>query len=137
MNSTQLHLPFSIEDDNTGLTEIHGMLHVESDALRLEYQIKDAIMGIIKSDTKTVLIPYKEIIDVEFKSSFWGTRLKLFLNSLDRLAQIPHTKDNRAKLKIKKRDREIGQTIQTYLEEKLGIGQKQLPGNHKPRPFYE
>ena len=137
MNLNQLHLPFSIDDDNTGLTEVEGLLHPEQEGLRLEWQVKDAVFGIIKGKTKSIHIPFEEIGDAAFKSSFWGTSLTLRLNSLQMASQVPHAKGGRIKLKVKRRDREIGQTLQLYLEEKLGIGNKELPEDRRPRPFYE
>lgn len=137
MNLNQLHLPFSIDDDNTGLTEVDGILHPEEAGVRLEFQMKDAVFGMIKGKAKSIQIPYQEIGDVTYKSSFWGTSLALRLNSMELLSEIPFTNGNKVKLKLKRRDREIGQAVQLYLEDKLGIGRKELPGDEHPRPFYE
>lgn len=137
MNSNQLHLPFSINDDNTGLTEVDGMLHPEESDLKLEFQMKDGVLGIVKGKAKSIRIDYKEVGDATFKSSFWGTSLTLHLNSLEILSKIPFTQGNRIKLRIKRRDREMGQAVQVFIEEKLGIQDKELPGGQSPRPFYE
>lgn len=137
MNSNQLHLPFAIDDDNTGLTAVEGILHPEVSFLRLEFQMKDGVFGIIKGKAKSIQIPYEEVGDATFKSSFWGTSLTLRLNNMEILSEIPFTKGSRVKLKVKRRDREIGQAVQVYLEEKLGIGDKNLSGDQRPRPFYE
>lgn len=139
MSLHQLHLPFTINDDNTGLTEVDGMLHPEESDLKIEFQMKDAVLGIVKGKAKSLRIPYKEVGDATFKSSFWGTSLTLHLNSLEVLSKIPFTQGNRIKLRIKRRDREIGQAVQVFIEEKLGIREKGLPGdgNQSPRPFYE
>ncbi len=137
MNQNQLHLPFSIDDDTTGLTEVEGILHPEASDLRLEFQMKDGVFGIIKGKAKSIRIPYEEIGDATLKSGFWGTYLTLQVNNMNILSEIPFTKGGRAKLKVKRRDREIGQAVQAFLEEKLGIGQNSLPGDSRPRPFYE
>ena len=137
MNLNQLHLPFTIDNDNTGLTEVEGILHPEEEGLRVEWQMKDAIFGVVKGKAKSINIPYGEVGDAVFKSSFWGTSLTLRLNSLEIASQVPLSKAGRIKLKVKRRDREIGQALQFYLEEKLGMERKQLPGDDRPRPFYE
>ncbi|MCG2588006.1 hypothetical protein [Rhodohalobacter sulfatireducens] len=76
----------------------------------LEFEIKDAIGGFIKSDLKEVEIPFDEIESIAYKKGIWGGTVKIEGNSMRTFEEIPESEQGRCELKIKRKDRNEAET---------------------------
>ena len=88
-----------------GLAETDGLLSFDADSLKLEFQTKDSIFGVIKSNIKKVFIPLDKIRNIEFKKGFFKDKLFIYTNSLDVVKKLPGGEGNEIKLILKKKNR--------------------------------
>ena len=60
-----------------GFANAEGVLSISSDALTLEFQVKDNILGVMKSGVRTAVIPFDRIDEVDFRSNLFRTGLNI------------------------------------------------------------
>lgn len=104
-------VPFEIPDVNHGFVEVKGLLHVKKEALSLEFDQRDAFIGVIKSDLKEVTIPFSEIDSLRIKKRFWSTKVEITGTSMRSLREIPGAEQGRCTLKIKRKNREAAENV--------------------------
>lgn len=97
-----MSIPFTLPEVYHGLAEGHGRLHVGEEGLRLEYRIKDAVLGLLKSRVKEVFIPWSEIWECECKIGWVRRRFVIHAHSLDLVSDFPGAEDGRIELRFKK-----------------------------------
>ena len=51
-------IPVRFPEIYQGLANAEGVLRISSNALTLEYQVKDNLLGVMKSDVTTAVIPF-------------------------------------------------------------------------------
>jgi hypothetical protein len=98
-------IPFHLSNVNHGLAEVQGLIHIKKNHLILEFEIKDALGGFIKSDLKEIDIPFDEIESLTYKKGLWGASVKIEGNSMRTFEEIPESEQGRCELKIKRKDR--------------------------------
>ena len=89
-----------------GFAEAEGILRIDGDQLRIDFEVKDAIAGLLKSSHRTV-IPLADIDDVIYEDGWLGGRLILRVLELDPVEQMPFRSGAEVTVKIKRRDRDI------------------------------
>lgn len=134
MYLTERQIPFTTDNAYHGFAEIAGILRVEPKELLLEYQVKDSIMGLVKSGTKELTIPYSALGSANYKRTMFISRLQLRVNTMRVLGEFPASKDGAIELKIKRRYKEIAQDMEAYInlriaEERLEQAQQRNAGN--------
>jgi hypothetical protein len=116
-------LPFTAEVGELGLQEAHGILQFSpKTGLTIEFQVKDSILGIIKSDVKSLRLNWSDIAYFEVKKKFFGAHVLIRVNKLTLFEELPASKAGEFKAKIKKSDLELARNLQSslllYLSEK-------------------
>ena len=96
-------LPFRLPEVFEGIVHSEGVLRSEADALILEFQMKDGLFGVIKSDVRKVAIPFYRIEDVVLRSNPFRTDLYIRINSVEGVADIPGYREGRVRLRIPRR----------------------------------
>jgi hypothetical protein len=91
-------VPFKITDSYEGFAECIGLLVVNRDEIRMDFETQDSIFGMFKSGIKTITIPFDAIDEIGFKKSIWGNKIEVRLNRLDLIRSIPG--QNRAEIKL-------------------------------------
>ena len=86
-------LPFKTDEAYHGFAEIQGLLHVERDHLLLEFELKDALFGVLKSGAKELKISYLDLNHVAYRRSWVKSRLVLQVNNMRVLSAFPGAKD--------------------------------------------
>ena len=64
-------IPVRFPEIYQGLADAEGVLRISSEALTLEYQVKDTLVGVVKSGVSTAVIPFDRIDEVDFRSNFF------------------------------------------------------------------
>lgn len=103
---TNRTIPFEIPDVNHGFVEVKGLLHVKENSLVLEFDQRDAFVGVIKSDLKEVSIPFSEIDSLRVIKKFWSMRVEISGTSMRSLREVPGSEQGRCVLKIKRKHRD-------------------------------
>lgn len=96
-------IPVRFPEIYQGLADAEGVLRISSDALTLEYQVKDNLVGVVKSGVSTAVIPFDHIDEVDFRSNFLWTRLNIRVDSMQIAGDVPGAKQGRVSLKIPRR----------------------------------
>ena len=86
-----------------GFANAEGVLSISSDALTLEFQVKDNILGVMKSDVRTAAIPFDRIDEVDFRSNLFRTVLNIRVSSMQIVEDVPGSKQGKVRLKIPRR----------------------------------
>lgn len=98
-------IPVKFPEIYEGFADADGVLRISSDALTLEYQVKDNLIGVVKSDVKAAVIPFERIDEVDFRSNFIRTSLNVRVDSLQVVEDVPGAKQGKINLKIPRRYR--------------------------------
>ena len=120
-DSTMYPIPFSLEIFG-GLGECNGLLKHEEKYLSLEFQMQDAVAGILKSDVKHVKIPLDDLVSLMLTQGWLGTnwlgvKLVIQTNRLDTLKDVPGMSQGRIELSIARKDVEDAeQFVENFYE---------------------
>jgi len=122
------HVPFKLDDTYGGLAKTQGLITGEADRLRLQFQIQDALVGVIKSDVRQIDIPLADVASVEFREAWFGfsNRLVIQVTRLDLLQSIPGIAQGRLVLGVDRHDRPAARAFAAELAG-LGRAAKKLP----------
>jgi hypothetical protein len=112
---------FTIEGVNGGFSNADGLLRIGDHAIILEFQTSDAIFGVIKSDLKSVKIPFSQLRKVGYIKKWFSAHIEIASMTMQSLRDVPGAKAGRVKLKIRKENREdaiqLNSTLQMLLSE--------------------
>ncbi len=89
---------------------------MEGNTFRFEFQIKDSLAGLLKTDVKEVRIPGKEIDSVQLMRKWWGTskqgvKLVLQATGLATFKDIPGASQRQLILSVARRDVDMAQAF--------------------------
>ncbi len=113
-------IPFSLDDVYEGFAECEGIARFENDVLVLEFQTRDAFIGVVKSAATHVELPLDAIGDVSVEKRFWKTHLVIRATRLDAIESIPTSRRGEVKLRIKGEHRELAHDLASEISLRLG-----------------
>jgi hypothetical protein len=119
MINPRIRLPFKLSDVYGGFAEVQGILSTEPDAIVLQFQVKDSVIGLVKSPPKELKIPFSEIESVEYKRNIFVSRFFIRVHSLSVLDGFPDNKDGEVRLKIKRTHKETARNAASHLSLQL------------------
>lgn len=102
-------VPFTVDNVYAGFGECHGLLRDEGDHLCLEFQVKDAMVGLMKSAVKEVRVPIKDLVSVTLTKGWlgmtWlGVKIGIQAARLETLRDVPGMSQGRVELSIARKD---------------------------------
>ena len=106
---------FSIHNAYQGLAVVNGVLQTSETDLVVEYETKDAVVGMVKSGIKQVRIPGNELSTVVLKAGWFRTRLFIRTRGMAALAGIPGNEAGQVVLRIARKDRKAAQALASAL----------------------
>jgi hypothetical protein len=93
-------------------TKCEGLIQLEGDRLRLEYERRDNLFGIWKSGVKEIFIPVSALVSAKLSCGWFGcTRIVLQASSLEAVRDVPGMSQGRVELKIPHGDREAARVL--------------------------
>lgn len=101
-----ISVPFERED-MAGFAKVLGSLQCISKGIFIEYQVRDAIFGTIKSRVHSILVPWGRITRLEYKQGVFSGRLKLIGDSISALQEFPGSESGRIEVKVKRANQEL------------------------------
>lgn len=113
--------PFSLELYG-GFGRCEGIIRDEGGCLALEFQNKDAVAGILKSDVRQVKIPLKQLVSVTITKGWLGTSwmgVKIVLQgvSMETLKDVPGMSQGKVELSVARKDRDAAEKLVAGLHE--------------------
>lgn len=97
-------VPFTY-DTFGGLAEAIGMLYASERVLCIEFRTRDKIMGILKSKTQVIKIPFEKLSRFELVPGMFSAKLIVTASSLNALCELPNADTGSVELRIKNRDK--------------------------------
>ena len=106
-------VPFQYDQLYGGLADCQGLVRLDGKDLCLEFQVKDSIVGVLKSEVKQVRIPLRELSEVRLERGWfgWSTKLLIQADSLAPVQDVPGMAQGRLLLGIARRDRPAAERL--------------------------
>lgn len=104
-------VPFIIPEINNGFQQAEGLLKVSKDQLELEFEVKDAILGVIKSGVKDAVIPFSDLKSIDFKKGWFTTKIILNGTSMKTFKDLPGSELASCTLKVKRKHRDEAESL--------------------------
>ena len=102
-------IPFTFPDTYGGLAEADGIARFDGHSLILEFQVKDAVFGLVKSEVKEVMLPIDEIANIDFKRGKFRGQITIRTHSVSAVEEIPEQKGGEFVISIKRKHRDEGE----------------------------
>ena len=123
-------LPFYDNELNGGFMTMDGILRIEKGEIHIEYQKKDAIVELVKSNVKSISIDLNDIDLIEYKKNLFGARLIFHAKRATVFEDFPGSDLLVRTLKVKRKHRDIAanlaSNVNLYLSE---LKLKELDGD--------
>jgi hypothetical protein len=94
-------LPFKFRDP-APLTVGEGLIRLESDRVVIEFQTRDAILGMVKGEVKEVGLPFNAITYVRFKRGVFSAEIAIQGRDMKTMDGLPNVKQGRVRLRFKR-----------------------------------
>ncbi|HKL17364.1 MAG TPA: hypothetical protein VJ905_00275 [Halalkalibaculum sp.] len=104
-------VPFIIPEINSGFQQAEGLLKLAKEQLELEFEVKDAILGLIKSGVKEAVIPFSELKSIEIKKGWFSTKIILEGTSMKTFNELPGSELATCTLKVKRKHRDDAESL--------------------------
>lgn len=117
-------IPFESVDFNHGLKVAKGLFKLRKEGIELEYQVQDSFVGVIKSDVKNLLVPYRDLESIEFKKGWFSAKIILQTSSLELLQQLPGNEQGECTLKVQRKHRDEAQN--TVSKARIALSEHKL-----------
>lgn len=114
-----LTVPFTVEVYE-GLGAAEGLLRLDGDALLLEFEVKDSLIGVLTSGLKQAVVPLNEVDRVTWNEGWIGSRLIVQTSSLQAVRDVPARRQGQVRLNISRKDREAARRLVSALSGQLG-----------------
>ncbi|MGO9464461.1 MAG: hypothetical protein ACLQIB_46875 [Isosphaeraceae bacterium] len=120
-------VPVALPSHYQGLAESSGLLRDDGGDLVLEYQSKDAVVGILKSGVRQARIPRDMIASVAIEIGWFGlgTKVVIQTTSMQPIADVPGMDRGRLVLGVARKDRASAERLAAALS---------LPGPDSGKP---
>lgn len=99
-------ISFKNDDVYAGFANCQGILREDDDGLCLEYQTKDAIAGVLKTDVQEARIPWTNVASIMLRRRWFGlsNQIVIQLASLKETQHVPGVDQGRLVLPIARCD---------------------------------
>jgi len=114
-----LSLPFSISNVYAGFAEAFGIARFDGRQVTLEFEVKDGIAGVIKSELKDVTVPIEDIVSIVFQSGILKHKVAIQTDYLRSVAEIPGVSRGKVLLNIDRSDRETAERFVAAIDRSL------------------
>jgi hypothetical protein len=112
-------IPFKIATSDFSLSESSGILRFEQNHLELEYQTRDAVLGLIKSQVRTISLSLGEIQELKLNKGWFSDKLWIQAKRMKSFEQFPGSKQGSAELTLLKKHRKEVEYLVSSINLKL------------------
>jgi len=113
MHVHPVSIPVKLPDQYEGLASAAGILKTEPAGIVLEFEIKDAVLGVIRSGVRESLIAWDHIDAVRLKSGLFGCRIEVATRSMRAVEGIPGADRGMVSFNVERRNRERAEEFVT------------------------
>lgn len=109
--STSRSVPFEIPNVNHGFQVAKGILKLRPEGIELEFETKDAILGVISSGVQSVQLSYGDLESIRFDKGWFSAKIILEATSMKIFEDLPGTEQATCMLKVKRKHKEEAQKV--------------------------
>lgn len=109
--SNSRSVPFEIPNVNHGFQVAKGLLKLREDGVELEFETKDAFLGVISSGVQSVVLFYKDLESIRFKKGWFSGKIILEATSMRIFENLPGSEQATCELKVKRKHREEAEKL--------------------------
>lgn len=102
---------FEIPNINQGFVEVKGLLSVYEESILLEFERKDAVIGVFKSGLKEARISYSDLEAMKWNRKFFRSKIVLIGKTMRSLSEVPGAEQGRLEMNIRRRDRDDAERV--------------------------
>lgn len=114
-----LSLPFSIPKVYAGFAEAFGIARFDGRHVSLEFEVKNGIAGVIKSELKDAAIPVEDIVSIVFQPGIFRHKVAIQTDYLRSVAEVPGVSRGKILLSIDRADREAAERFVAAVDRSL------------------
>ena len=104
-------VPFHLPEISHGFQEGKGLMKCTERGIELEFEVKDAFLGMMSSGIKNVVIPYADLESITYKKGWIGAKAILEATSMRVFDDVPGTEVATCVLKFKRKHRDEAQSM--------------------------
>ena len=108
-------LPFVIPNVYEGLAVARGMARASRGGLILEFEVKDSLVGMIRSGVREIQIAIDDLDRLDLRKGWFRTRLFVRTRRMVTLDKVPGHQAGIIELRIKREDRAAAQALVSQL----------------------
>ncbi len=108
-------MPFRMRYLPANVGRVEGVARLEHDALVLEFNVADALLGVLRSRRREVRIELADVESVEFRRGWFAGKLRIFTRRVSSLESLPWARGPEIKLKCGRRHRLEAQELASSL----------------------
>ena len=122
-------VPFTLSNVFGGFAEGEGLLHNEGTHLCLEFQVKDGILGVLKSEVRELRIPLENVASVTltkgwFGTNWFGVKIVIQADRMEAFQDVPGASQGRLELSISRKNYEAAEDFVYYLHSEMAPGER-------------
>ena len=103
--------------DPSGLMESNGLVYIKGQQLHLEYQTSDSVLGLLKTNIKSLEVDLADISHCFLEHKFWTSELILQGNSMRVFGSAPGSASGTLRLKIGKQHHNAALNLLSQLKQ--------------------
>jgi hypothetical protein len=113
-------VPFTLSNVFGGFAEGEGLLHNEGTHLCLEFQVKDGILGVLKSEVRELRIPIENVASVTLTKGWlgmkwFGVKIVIQADRMEAFHEVPGASQGRIELSISRKNHEVAEDFVYFL----------------------
>jgi hypothetical protein len=112
-------IPVKLHRPDAMLTVTEGLLAIRERRLVLEFQTKDDVFGVYRTDVETVEFLPDEVAAITFRKRLFGAEITIQAHSMQALEDVPGARQGQIRLKVRRRDRAQAQQLAEFLQQRL------------------
>ncbi|HEY9639566.1 MAG TPA: hypothetical protein V6C57_03740 [Coleofasciculaceae cyanobacterium] len=120
MTPPLLSLQFTLPETYGGFVETSGIAELDEQDLLLEFQFRDGLLGVLKSEIKTVAIPFSSLAAVRLHKGWSRTTLFIQVKPSLALRTIPMQAEGWLELRLARKDTAIAEAWLDFLNRQSG-----------------
>ncbi|MGI9516176.1 MAG: serine/threonine-protein kinase, partial [Pirellulaceae bacterium] len=129
-----LRVPFSIPQMYHGFAVALGIAHFDGSVIELEFEVRDDVLGAMKSRPHRVTIPVNELLDAKHKAGAFSDRLTVKAAHLETVSDVPNNQHGQFVLHIKKEHREQAKLLADAVAKSIRKGPGPVERVPKEKP---
>ena len=121
-------VPFFIDQIYQGFATARGLASMTSDGLTLEFEVKDAVVGVLRTGPRHVHIELDHLGGVELITGWFTTRLRIRTRTMAALSAVPGDHTDCIQLGVRRQDRPMAQALASAIALRLSERQLEILG---------